>query len=76
MNYFGCDCQHTNKGVESPSFSLEEVERIKGRQGGKDKMRNSTLSLANTSVIMESVSHVVFIPAFKTQLLSPRALCM
>lgn len=76
MNYFGCGCQHTSKGVESPSFSLEEVERIKGRQRGNDKMRNSTLSLANTGVIMESVSHVVFILAFETELLSPRALCM
>ncbi len=76
MNYFGCGCQHRNEGEESSSFSLEEVERIKSRQRGKDKIRFCTLSLANTGVIMESVSHVMLILACKTELLSPRALCM
>lgn len=65
MNYFGCGCQNTKEGVESSSFrKSEEVERIKDRQGGKDKKGYNMLSLANTGVIMETVSHVMFIFAF------------
>lgn len=45
----------------------QEVERIKDRQRDKDKKSYGTLSPAclTRGVIMESVSHVVFVLAFK-----------
>lgn len=68
MNYFECGCQHTYEGVESSSFrKSQEIERIKDRQGDKNKKRYRALSPAclTQGVLMEPVSHVMFVLAFK-----------
>lgn len=54
--------------MESSSFrKSQEVERVKDKQRDKDKKSYSTLSPAclTRGVIMKSVSHVVFVLAFK-----------